>query len=180
MLITCPLIQEEVRQGHEPPLRLLDFTSNRVWLCAQACLDVAAIKRSSHTCKPLLYIRSQSLMKHPYRHQQVNCTFNCEAVMRLWGGQLGLIPVTCCGTDITVEGIDAWSDWLDVFDMWGKEGGRAGGRVVEELLVLGASLWRGWVIFPQVVKHLHMELQPEGEVTRVCVLSCITLQTKGK
>lgn len=80
--------------------------------------------------------------------------------MRLWGGQLGLIPVTCCGTNITGEGIDAWSNWqVHVFDSAyvGKTGecARADckgcffvassyccfyGHICEE----GGSLFQGW------------------------------------
>lgn len=185
MLITCPLIQEEVRQGHEPPLRLpgLDFKQSLALCSSPSGLTHTVIKHHNNTDLHLFYIKYEWPIKTPYgEFEAFNCSINCVVIMRLWGGQLGLIPVTCCGTNITGEGIDAWSNWqVDVFGSThvGKNRRMCNraereGRcftAVGTLLVLRAHLRRGWLTFPEVVKHLHMELHAEG---KLLVISSIT------
>lgn len=84
-----------------------------VWLRAQARLAVTytVIKRHNSTVSQLFYVKSESLIKNPHGQMEAfNGSCNCAVIMRLWGGQLGLIPVTSCGTDITGEGTEEWSD----------------------------------------------------------------------
>lgn len=167
MLITCPLIQDPVRQGRKPPLRLpwLDFKQS-------LAVTYTVMKRHNSTVSQLFYVKSESLIKNPHGQMEAfNGSCNCAVIMRLWGGQLGLIPVTSCGTDITGEGTEEWSDRQgNVSDSShvGKNRRMCSRAArmefkgcffipVEALLVLRARLRRRRVTFPKVAKHLHVD-----------------------
>lgn len=97
--------QARKRVSSPPSLTVLQT----VWLRAQACLAVTYTVIT--TVSQLFYIQSESLTKNPHGQMEAfKSSFNCVVIMRLWGSQLGLIPVTSCGSNITGEGMEEWSD----------------------------------------------------------------------
>lgn len=186
MLITCPLIQEEVRQGREPPLRLpwLHFKQRLASRSGLSGCNLHVIKRHNSTISQLFYIKSESQIKNPQgRMEAFNSSFNCAVIMRLWGGQQGLIPVTSCGTNITEEGTEEWSDrQVNVFDSthFGKIGECVAVQQGRNVRAVSSSLWRHcWfkATFAKRAGHFSTGGQTSGITTwrKVTRVSSVTI-----